>query len=51
MIEFLLGFAGMLILIFVRVPIAIAMALAGFVGLGLLRDWNASVSSATAVVY
>ncbi len=49
--EFLIGFFAMLALMFVRVPIAFAMGIVGFVGLGLLRDWNVAVASATAVIY
>ncbi len=41
----------MLVLIFARVPIAVAMGLTGFVGLGLLRNWNASMASVTAMVF
>jgi len=49
--EFLIGFFAMLALMFARVPIAFAMGIVGFVGLGLLRDWNVAVASATAVIY
>jgi tripartite ATP-independent transporter DctM subunit len=49
--EFLLGFFAMLALMFARVPIAFAMGIVGFLGLGLLRGWNVAVASATAVIY
>jgi tripartite ATP-independent transporter DctM subunit len=49
--EALLGFAAMLALTLLRVPIAFSMGIVGFVGLGLLRSWNAAIASATAVVY
>jgi len=44
MVEALLGFAAMLVLAFLRVPIAFAMALTGFVGFGLMVNWNASIA-------
>ncbi|MEZ5659183.1 MAG: TRAP transporter large permease [Burkholderiaceae bacterium] len=46
MLEGLLGFAAMFVLMALRVPIAISMGLVGFVGLGLIRSWPASLSSA-----
>jgi len=51
MLEALLGFAAMLVLTLLRIPIAFSMAIVGFVGLGLIKTWNASLASATAVVY
>jgi len=42
---------AMLALMFVRVPIALSMGIVGFVGLGLLRNWNVSLLSLTSVVY
>ncbi len=51
MIESLLGFAALLGLIFLRVPIAFAMALVGAVGFALLRDWPASFSMVGNVAY
>jgi tripartite ATP-independent transporter DctM subunit len=49
--EALLGFAAMFVLTLLRIPIAFSMAIVGFVGLGLIKNWNASLASATAVVY
>jgi len=49
--EALLGFAAMFVLTLFRLPIAFSMAIVGFVGLGLIKNWNASIASATAVVY
>jgi tripartite ATP-independent transporter DctM subunit len=49
--EALLGFAAMFVLTLLRIPIAFSMAIVGFVGLGLIKSWNASLASATAVVY
>ena len=45
MIEGLLGFAAMFALMALRVPIAVAMGIVGFVGLGLMRSWPAAISS------
>jgi tripartite ATP-independent transporter DctM subunit len=45
MTEALIGFAGMFLLMFLRVPIALAMGAVGFVGIGLLRSWPAAISS------
>ncbi len=51
MLEALLGFTAMFVLTLLRLPIAFSMAIVGFVGLGLIKNWNASIASATAVVY
>jgi C4-dicarboxylate transporter DctM subunit len=45
MTEGLLGFAAMFLLMALRVPIAVAMGIVGFVGLGLMRSWPAAMSS------
>jgi tripartite ATP-independent transporter DctM subunit len=45
MTEGLLGFAAMFVLMALRAPIALAMGLVGFVGLGLMRSWPAAISS------
>jgi tripartite ATP-independent transporter DctM subunit len=47
----MLGFAAVFLLALLRVPLAFAMGLVGFVGLGLLRGWPATMSSAAQVVY
>ncbi len=44
MFESLIGFAVLLVLIFLRVPIAFAMTGVGAVGFALMRDWNAAWS-------
>jgi tripartite ATP-independent transporter DctM subunit len=46
MIEGLTGLAAMLLLAFLRVPIALAMAIAGVVGYAYMRDWNWTVAFA-----
>ena len=48
---FLLGMFAMLVLMFLRVPIAWAMGIVGFAGLGLLRSWDMSIASLATVVY
>ncbi len=48
MIEALLGLAAMMVLAFVRVPIALAMGIVGIVGYAYMRDWNWMVAFATA---
>ena len=44
MIESLIGFAVLLLLIFFRVPLAVAMATVGVTGFGLLVNWNAALA-------
>ena len=51
MIEALLGFAAMLVLTFARMPVAFAMGITGFVGLGLLRGWTPAMSSTASVIF
>jgi C4-dicarboxylate transporter, DctM subunit len=49
-IEALIGFAGIFCLALLRVPLAIAMAIIGVIGLGLLRSWPAAFASTAQVV-
>jgi len=49
--EAFIGLAAMLVLSFLRVPIAIAMGLIGFLGVWWMRGLNVSMASATTVVY
>jgi C4-dicarboxylate transporter, DctM subunit len=51
MTEALLGFGAVFLLALLRVPLAFAMGLVGFVGLGLMRGWPATTASASQVVY
>ena len=51
MTEALLGFGAMLLLMALRLPLAIAMAVVGFVGMGLVRSWPAAMSSTSQVVF
>lgn len=50
MTEALIGFAAMLVLIFLRVPVAFSMALVGFIGVGLMRNWPSAYAMTGAVV-
>ena len=51
MLEALLGFGGIFALSLLRIPIGFSMGIAGFVGLGILRNWNSAYSSATQTIY
>ena len=51
MSEAFVGLAAMLVLSFLRVPIAFSMGLVGFVGVWWMRGSNPSMASATTVVY
>jgi tripartite ATP-independent transporter DctM subunit len=46
MIEGLVALAGMLVLCFLRIPIAFSMAITGVVGYAYMRDWNWTVAFA-----
>jgi len=49
--EALIGFAAVFLLALLRIPLAFAMGLVGFVGLGLMRGWPATMANAAQVVY
>jgi C4-dicarboxylate transporter DctM subunit len=51
MTEALVGFGAVFALALLRVPLAFAMGLVGFVGLGLLRGWPATAANAAQVIY
>ncbi len=51
MTEAFVALAGMLVMAFLRLPIAFAMGLAGFLGLWWMRGLGPSMASATTVVY
>src|SRR5215831_15617741 len=51
MTEALLGFAGVFVLALLRLPLAFAMGIVGFLGLGLMRGWPATAAAAGQVVY
>jgi C4-dicarboxylate transporter DctM subunit len=50
-IEAVLGFLGVFALAFLRVPLAVAMSIAGIVGLGLMRGWQPAFASTSQVVF
>jgi len=50
-IEALIGFGCVFALALMRMPLAFAMGLVGFVGLGLLRGWTPTMANAAQVVY
>jgi C4-dicarboxylate transporter DctM subunit len=49
--EALLGFGAVFLLALLRMPLAFAMGLVGFAGLGWMRGWPATAASAAQVVY
>ncbi len=51
MTETLAGFAAFLILAFLRVPMAFAMGIVGFVGIGYMLNFNVAASSIAQVTY
>jgi TRAP-type C4-dicarboxylate transport system permease large subunit len=48
MTEALLGLLAMMVLAFVRIPIALSMGIVGIAGYAYMRDWNWAVAFATA---
>ena len=48
MTETLIGLAAMMVLAFVRIPIALAMGVVGIVGYAYMRDWSWGAAFATA---
>jgi len=51
MIEALFGLAALMALSVLRIPIALAMGLVGYVGLGLMRNWASASASVSTVVF
>ena len=51
MTDALIGFAAVFFFALLRIPLAVAMGLVGFVGLGLLRGWAPTMANAAQVVY
>ena len=47
----LLGFAAIFLMALLRVPLAFAMGLVGFVGVGWLIGWQAAYANVAQVVY
>ena len=51
MTQALLGFAAVFLLSFMRIPLAIAMAIVGAIGLGLIRGWTPAFSGVSQVMF
>jgi tripartite ATP-independent transporter DctM subunit len=51
MIEALVGFLAVFAMAFLRIPLAVAMAIAGVVGMGLLRGWQPAFASTSQVIF
>jgi C4-dicarboxylate transporter, DctM subunit len=51
MTQALLGFAAVFLLAFIRVPLAISMALVGMLGLGLMRGWTPAFSGVSQTIF
>lgn len=51
MTEALLGFGAIFLLALLRIPLAFAMGLVGFAGIGLTRGWMPALASTSQVVY
>lgn len=51
MIEATLGFLAVFSLAFLRIPLAVAMAIAGVVGMGLMRGWGPAFASTSQVIF
>jgi tripartite ATP-independent transporter DctM subunit len=51
MIEATLGFLAVFAMAFLRIPLALAMAIAGIVGLGLMRGWQPAFASTSQVIF
>jgi C4-dicarboxylate transporter DctM subunit len=51
MTEALLGFLAVFAMAFLRIPLAVAMAIAGLVGMGLLRGWQPAFASTSQVIF
>jgi tripartite ATP-independent transporter DctM subunit len=51
MTEAVLGFLAVFVLAFLRIPLAVAMSIAGIAGLGLMRGWQPAFASTSQVVF
>ena len=51
MTEAALGFLAVFALAFLRIPLALAMAIAGVAGLGLMRGWQPAFASTSQVIF
>jgi C4-dicarboxylate transporter DctM subunit len=51
MTEALIGFLAVFAMAFLRIPLAVAMAISGIVGMGLLRGWQPAFASTSQVIF
>jgi C4-dicarboxylate transporter, DctM subunit len=51
MTEAILGFLAVFVLAFLRIPLAVAMSIAGIVGLGLMRGWVPAFASTSQTIF
>jgi len=51
MTEAFLGFLAVFVMAFMRIPLAVAMTIAGFVGLLLMRGWVPAMASTSQVIF
>jgi C4-dicarboxylate transporter DctM subunit len=51
MIEAVLGFVAVFAMAFLRIPLAVAMAISGMVGMGLMRGWQPAFASTSQVIF
>ena len=51
MTEAVLGFLAVFVMAFLRIPLAVAMTIAGVAGLGLMRGWTPALAGVSQVVF
>lgn len=51
MTEAFLGFLAVFTMAFMRIPLAVAMTISGFVGMGLMRGWSPAMASTSQVIF
>lgn len=51
MIEALVGFLAVFAMAFLRIPLAVAMAIAGVAGMGVMRGWQPAFASTSQVIF
>ncbi len=51
MTEAILGFLAVFVMAFLRIPLAVAMTIAGVIGLGLMRGWTPALAGVSQVVF
>jgi C4-dicarboxylate transporter DctM subunit len=51
MTEAILGFLAVFVLAFMRIPLAVAMSIAGIAGLGLMRGWMPAYASTSQTIF